>query len=203
MPQPDSRRLVLTAAVGTAVAGAVTVLGAEPASAAAVTRTVTRFRVLTYTYDAATRRTTVTSSRKERVVVRTDAGAYWQKNKAGAWVRIPYRWNAARKGLVYDRYLHLRLIAAAKKPVTPPPSVVPPGPASGNPYLGDDQAVHLLRRAVLRRHPAELAEVNRIGVAAWVERQLAPGRDRRQRLRRGRRAPGSRTWPSRSGRSTT
>jgi uncharacterized protein (DUF1800 family) len=174
MPQPDSRRLVLTAAVGTAVAGAVTVLGAEPASAAPVTRTVTRFRVLTYTYDAATRRTTVTSSRKERVVVRTDAGAYWQKNKTGAWVRIPYRWNAARKGLIYDRYLHLRLIAAAKKPVTPPPSVVPPGPASGNPYVGDDQAVHLLRRASYGGTAAELAEVNRIGVAAWVERQLHP-----------------------------
>lgn len=175
MPQPDSRRLLLAAAVGTAVTGAVTLLGAEPAAAAGpVIRTVTLYRVLAFRYDPATRRTTVTRARKERAVVRVQGSAYAQKDKAGAWVRIPYRWDPVKKALVYDRYLHLALVAAAKKPVTPPPSLVPEGPASGNPYLGDDQAVHLLRRAGYGGTPAELAELNRIGVDAWLERQLHP-----------------------------
>ena len=171
MPQPDSRRLVLAAAAGTALTGVLGVVGASAAEAS-TTHTVKLFRALAYRYDVSRHHTTVTRSRLERVVVRGSGRSYSQRNGTGVWVRIPYVWSAAKQGLVYDRYLHLQLIAAARPKPLPP--TVPPGPASTNAYLSNDQALHLLRRSAYGPTSAGLAEVHRLGVAGWVDRQLAP-----------------------------
>ena len=67
----------------------------------------------------------------------------------------------------------------AKLPFTPQPVVLPK-----NAWTPPQRAVHLLNRAAFGPSPADLAEIARVGEAAWLADQLEPGRDARveQRL---------------------
>ena len=163
---------------GTAVAVAAGVTMLTPGSAQAATTVVKTVRqdvVLKYRYNAGTHVTVVTKYRARTVTVRFVGTAVQVRNAKGVWTRIPYVWSRTRSRLVYDHFLHLRLMAAARPPTpTPPPPAPTPSPSS-NPYLSDDAAWHLLRRASWGVSAASLADVARLGVDGWVDWQLAPG----------------------------
>jgi uncharacterized protein (DUF1800 family) len=165
------------------VGAAVVAAGAvgAPAAEAATVRKVVKFKVLKYRYNSKTRVTTVLKSRRVRTTARFVGKKVYQRNSAGRWVRIPYVWSRSKQGLVYSRYLHLQLIAAAKPPAPPkpPPTPAPPPPppqvwTAVSTYVTTDQARHLLRRAGYGPTAADLADVARLGVAGWVAQQLNP-----------------------------
>ena len=137
-----------------------------------VVRTVTQQVVVTYKYNARTHVTTVTRSRPRRVKARFVGTKIYLLNAAGHWARIPYIWSSRKAALVYNRRLHLTLIAAAK----PKPKPTPPAPgADPSPgYVSKDPARHLLRRATYGPTPTLLEDVARLGIAGWVDRQLTP-----------------------------
>ena len=173
-----ARRSILSGAAIAAAAGVTLLTSGSAEAATTVVKTVRQDVVLTYRYNATTRATVVTKCRTRRVTVRLVGTAVQLKNAKGVWTRIPYVWSRARQRLVYDHYLHLRLMAAARpptpKPPTPPPPAPTPAPSSTNPYLSDDAAWHLLRRASWGVSAASLADVSRLGIEGWVDWQLAP-----------------------------
>jgi uncharacterized protein (DUF1800 family) len=171
-----TRRGVITGSVGVAVAAAGAV--GAPAAEAASVRRVTKFKVLKYRYSSRTRVTTVVRFRRVRITARFVGKKVYERNSAGRWTRIPYVWSRSKQGLVYSRYLHLQLIAAAKpappKPAPKPPAAPPQTWATVSAYTTTDQARHLLRRAAYGPTTADLADVARLGVAGWVAQQLNP-----------------------------
>lgn len=172
---------------GTAAAGAA-VLAATPgaAQAAARVRTVTQQVPLRWSYDAATKKTTVRRYR-ERTVTARFAGHKVLLRKRGAWVRVPYVWDKHRKALVFSRALQLALAAAPAKPTkptptTPPPPTTPTTPTTGrlaasvttaSPYVGTSMAWHLARRLTFGPTATLVAEIAK-GPDAWLAAQLAP-----------------------------
>jgi uncharacterized protein (DUF1800 family) len=186
-----SRRGVLAGGAAIGVVAA-TGLAAAPAEAAVssgkvVIKKVTMRKVVRYRYNAATKATKTTKYKKVKVVARLAPGKVYVKNAQGAWVQVPYVWSSSKKALVYSRYLQLQLIAAAKKAAddaarakaaksaTSGVSVVKPSAfVSTTPYLTNDWARHLLRRAGFGPTDAELAEVRAQGYVAWLEKQLNP-----------------------------
>ncbi|MFN8168932.1 MAG: DUF1800 domain-containing protein [Candidatus Nanopelagicales bacterium] len=187
-----SRRGVLAGGAALGVAATVG-LAVEPAEAAVlpaakvVIKKLTLRKVVAYKYYASTRVTKVTKYKKTKVVARIAAGKVYLKNAKGAWVQIPYVWSKSAKALVYSRYVHLGMIAAAKKAAedaararaardaTAGISVVKPTAfVSSTIYLTNDWARHLLRRAGFGPTPDDLADVNRLGYVGWLEQQLDP-----------------------------
>jgi len=162
----------------------VTVVAVKP-----VVRTLTQFVVVRYTYNALTGRTTVTKSRSRRIQVQLTGSVIKAKNASGHWVRIPYVWNRAKRGLVYDHKMQLALVAATARiaaPVTPQPAPVPAKPTATTPslppsaakpspdYVTSDPIRHLLRRATYAPTTESIHDVQRLGIAGWVDQQLAP-----------------------------
>lgn len=187
-----SRRGVLAGGAALGVAAA-TGLAVEPAGAAVlpaakvVVKKLTLRKVISYKYYASTRVTKVTKYKKTKVVARLAAGKVYLKNSKGVWVQIPYVWSKSAKALVYSRYVHLGMIAAAKKAAEDAArakaakdakagiSVVKPTAfVSSTPYLTNDWARHLLRRAGFGPTPADLADVARLGYVGWLEQQMNP-----------------------------
>ena len=186
-----SRRGVLAggAAIGVVAATGLTAAPAEAAvsTGKVVIKKVTMRKVVRYTYSAATKSTKVTKYKKVKVVARFAGGKVYLKNAKGAWVQVPYAFSSAKKALVYSRYLHLQLIAAAKKAAadaarakaaqsaTAGVSVVKPTAfVSSTPYLSNDWSRHLLRRAGFGPTDADLADVRAQGYVGWLEKQLHP-----------------------------
>jgi len=177
-----SRRGVLTGTAALAATAALGVASAAPADAATVAiRKVVQFRPIKWTYNPATRVTTTLTFKKVVVLARFVGTKVYVKNSKGAWVRIPYAWSAKKGGLVYSRYLALQLAAAAH-PVPPPAPPAPPGTrvvtpaafASWTTYRSVDWSRHLLNRAGYGPTPADLATVQAMGYAAWLEQQINP-----------------------------
>ncbi len=167
-PDTSRRGLLRVASAGLAAAAVpATLAGASPARAATVTKRLTKFVPLTYRYDAARRRTTVTKESRTTTTVQVGTGiggtAYREKASSGIWVQIPYVWSATKHGLVYDHYLKIRLtrISSAR---------------AGVQYVTRDLDLHLLRRATFGPAPGALAELRTLGRDAWLDRQLDPGR---------------------------
>jgi uncharacterized protein (DUF1800 family) len=186
-----SRRGVLAGGAAIGIAATTGLAVAAPAEAAVsakvVIKKVTMRKVVRYTYSAATRTTKVTKYKKVKVVARFAAGKVYLKNAKGLWVQTPYVWSGSKKALIYSRYLHLQMIAAAKKAAddaarakaaqsaTSGVSVVKPTAfVSSTPYLTNDWARHLLRRAAFGPTDADLAEVRALGYVGWLEKQLHP-----------------------------
>ena len=187
-----TRRGVLAggAAIGAAAATGLAAAPAEAAvlpSAKVVIKRVTMRKVKRYTYNAATRKTKVITYKKTKVVARLAGGRAYLKNAKGAWVQIPYVWSKSAKALVYSRYVHLGMIAAAKKAAadaarakaaqsaTAGVSVVRPTAfVSATPYLTADWSRHLLRRAGYGPTDVDLADVRAQGYVGWLEKQLNP-----------------------------
>ena len=142
-----------------------------------VLRTVTQYVVIAFRYDSRTHRTTVTKAQSRRIQVRMIGAVIQQRDAKGHWVRIPYVWSKAKGGIVYDRYLHLALIAASKpKPTPPAPKPVPPPPtaAPSSDYVTSDVVRHLLRRATYGPTTTSIDDVTRLGVTGWIDQQLNP-----------------------------
>ena len=160
-----SRRGLLRALAGGAVAAAATPVLAAPAAAAVPTRRVTKYVVQAYRYDPLTGRTTVTKATTTTVTVQVVTAygrtAYKERSSNGAWALVPYVWSAARGGLVYDHALKLQLARASTARATVP-------------YVTRDLDLHLLRRATFGPAPGALAELRTLGRDAWVDRQLDP-----------------------------
>lgn len=135
---------------------------------ATATRSVAKHVVRSYTYDAATRRTTVQRFDRATVSVTTQdrPGAtyptlYRERTDAGTWAPVPYVWSTTAKALVYDHYLHLLLTRTSTR-------------RAAVPYVTRDLDEHLLRRATGGPTPASLAELRTLGRDAWLDRQLDP-----------------------------
>jgi hypothetical protein len=178
-----SRRGILAggAALTAAVVAGVEVGAAAPAgAAAAVIRKTTQYRVVSYRYNATTHVTTVTKATKVTVVARFAGGNVYLKNARGVWTQVPYVWSSAKKGLVFSRYLQLRIAAAAQyakdvvNPAAGARTVAPKSFASVATYASTDWSRHLLRRAGYGPTPADLADVKQLGYVGWLEHQLSP-----------------------------
>lgn len=194
----DRRQLLIG---GVAAGAAMATLVSGGAAAAATTRKVTQLVALRWSYDPASKVTTVTKYRKKKVRARFDGRAVSLRSR-GTWTRVPYVWSKKADALVYSRRLHLELIAAATPVVTVPrpresPSPTPqattsptpaptssatptPGPtydatwSSVTPYVLPDPARHVLSRAGFGPTASDLADVRNRGVSGWIERQLDP-----------------------------
>lgn len=197
-----ARRGMLGAAAA-ATAGLLAAGATPPAAAVASrpqVRRVTQLVAVRYRYDAATEVTTVLRARRRTVTARFVGRKVFLRGRDG-WRRIPYVWSRRKDALVYDRRLHLALIAQAAPGGSGPPAepvpdpapsgspgqppapadggAVPPGPgapsvASVSPYVGSDWARHLLNRAGYGPSAPELAAVRAAGYVGWLDRQLQP-----------------------------
>ena len=196
-----SRRGVLAggAAIGVVAATGLTAAPAEAAvsTGKVVIKKVTMRKVVRYTYSAATKSTKVTKYKKVKVVARFAGGKVYLKNAKGAWVQVPYAFSSAKKALVYSRYLHLQLIAAAKKaaadaaaprPRSRPPSgvsvVKPTAFVSSTPYLQQRLVAPPPAPRRVRPHRCRPRGRPRAGVRRLAREAAAPQHGQRQRVRR-------------------
>jgi uncharacterized protein (DUF1800 family) len=63
---------------------------------------------------------------------------------------------------------------AVALPLGTPAAAAAASSAPAAAFLPGDQALHLLRRATFGPSPASIAEIRKLGVTAWLDRQLAP-----------------------------
>ena len=177
-----SRRALLAGGATVAGVAALGVGAAAPAEAATATiKKVVMYRVGRFSYNSRTRVTTVKSYTKVSVTARFVGSNVFLMSSRKKWVQIPYTWSKTKKGLWYNHYLKLQLDAAAAKAAalnspTGGYKVIPPATfASASAYhSSSDWARHLLRRAAYGPNAADLADVKRLGYAAWLEQQLNP-----------------------------
>ena len=190
-----------TAALTVGAAGPTEAMAVVTTATKTVIKKVTCYAPVKWSYNARTRVTTVSKAKPVVVVARFVGTKVYFKNKKNVWTQVPYVWSTRKKGLVYSRYLALALAAAARHPVatpappppappssappsTTPPAVAPPALgsvvtvpsvlASVSAYHSSDWSRHLLRRAAYGPSPADLASVQSLGYAGWLEQQLNP-----------------------------
>jgi uncharacterized protein (DUF1800 family) len=177
-----SRRALIAGGATVAGVAALGAGGLAPADAAtAVIKKVVMYRVGRYRYNATTHVTTVLSATKVTVTARFVGSNVYLKNSRAVWTQIPYVWSKTKNGLIYSHYLKLKLdaaaaVAAAQNSPTGGYKVIAPTTfASVSPFhSSSDWARHLLRRAGYGPTTADLADVKRLGYAAWIEQQLNP-----------------------------
>jgi len=190
-----------TAALTVGAAGPAEAMAVVTTATKTVIKKVTCYAPVKWSYNARTRVTTVSKAKPVVVVARFVGTKVYFKNKKNVWTQVPYVWSTRKKGLVYSRYLALSLAAVAHHPVpasappppappssappsTTPPAVAPPAVgsvvtvpsvlASVSAYHSSDWSRHLLRRAAYGPSPADLASVQSLGYAGWLEQQLNP-----------------------------
>jgi uncharacterized protein (DUF1800 family) len=177
-----SRRALIAGGATVAGVAALGAGGLVPADAATATiKKVVMYKVGRYRYNTKTHVTTVLTSTKVTVTARFVGTNVYLKNSRGAWAQIPYVWSKPKKGLVYSHYLKLRLDAAAalaraqNSPTGGYKVIAPTTFSSVSVYhSSSDWQRHLLRRAGYGPNTADLADVKRLGYAAWLEQQLNP-----------------------------
>jgi hypothetical protein len=64
--------------------------------------------------------------------------------------------------------------ATAALPATPAAAWTAPRPRTGTDLVSADPYLHVLRRCTYGPTPESIAEIRRLGIPAWLERQLAP-----------------------------
>jgi uncharacterized protein (DUF1800 family) len=177
-----SRRSLLAGGATVAGVAALGVGATAPAEAATASiKKVVMYRVGRFTYSSRTRVTTVKSYTKVTVTARFVGSNVYLMNSRKKWTQIPYAWSKTHKGLWYNHYLKLKLDAAAaaaaaqNSPTGGYKVIAPATFASVSAYhSSSDWARHLLRRAAYGPNAADLADVKRLGYAAWIEQQLNP-----------------------------